>query len=828
MQTFIADVRFTFRQLRRAPALYATIIGLIVAGVGATTATVSVAYALFLRPLPHPDADALSVVRTTARWANPKRGAPLTVPDFLDFKAQSTTLLHLSAMQGESIGLTSDNGAPERVAGVRVSGDFFELLGARPRVGRLLTPADDRPGRPCVAVVSSALWQRRFGGDPALVGRAVGVNGVLCSVVGVAPEGFAFGDISSIPRADVWTPLAAMLPEYARISSTDRSFEAFWHILQVIGRRKPGVSLEQAGSDLRAVAQRLATQYPPTNEGKGVVVTDLREHLVGHARSATWLLFASVGLVFLIVCANVANLLLARSEARRGEMAVRVALGATRGRLVAQVLTECVVLLALGSAGGVLLAKLLVAVVASTLVDPRLASTLDIGLDGLTLAVSIVACVTCGLAFALVPALAASRLAPQTILRESAAGSGRSRARRRTQQALVGAQVALAFVLLVAGGLTGQGLRKLLATPLGFDPEQLATGTVSLPEARYPGGGSPDWPAVPAVTAFYRDAVDRLAAAPGVEAAAANGCLPIACGGWSVAVEGRPPALHNQVGVLGFHVVTCDYFKVTKIPLLRGRTFTAADRADTRLVVILSEAAAEQLFPGEDPIGRRIDSGVDEPMVWREVVGVVGNVRSGGVTQPVGIDGYFPLEQLGAWNRSMTLLARSERAESLLREIPAMVRSLDPQQDVTDVMTMSDRVSTSVGKQRRLAVILTVFALFAQVLAALGFFGLMSYSTAQRTREFGIRLALGSTPGAIVLLVVKGGLVLLGVGLAAGSVGALLLGRVLAGKLPEVRAFDLTLFAVVPALLALVGLLGCWLPARRAARIAPARALRYD
>jgi putative ABC transport system permease protein len=596
----------------------------------------------------------------------------------------------------------------------------------------------------------------------------------------------------------------------------------------VIGRRKPGISLQEAGSDLGAVAQRLAEQYPTTNQGKGVVVTDLREHLVGHSRSATWLLFASVGLFFLIVCANVANLLLARAEVRRGEMALRVALGATRARIVLQVLTECGVLFALGSAGGALLANFLVDIVADTLVDPRLATTLNIDLDALTLAISSGACLTCGLTFALVPALAASHLEPQAVLRESAAGSGASRARRNTQKTLVGAQVALAFVLLVAGGLTGQGLVRLLSTPLGLDPERLATATVMLPEARYPGGGPPDWAVAPSVTAFFRDAVARLAATPGVEAAAANGCLPIACSGWSVAVEGRPPAPPNEVGALGFHVITPDYFKVTKIPLLRGRTFSAADRADTRLVVVLSQAAAEHLFPGEDPIGRRIDSGVEERLVWREVVGVVGDVRSGGVTQPVGIDGYFPLEQLGVWNRSMTLLARSERAESLLREIPGLVQALDPQQDVTDVMTMEERVSSSLGKQRRLAVMLSVFALFAQVLAALGFFGLMSYATAQRTREFGIRLALGSTPNAIVLLVLKGGLGLLGVGLAAGSVGAILLGRSLAGKLPEVRAFDLTLFTLVPAVLTLVGLLGCLLPARRAARIAPARALRYD
>jgi predicted permease len=394
------------------------------------------------------------------------------------------------------------------------------------------------------------------------------------------------------------------------------------------------------------------------------------------------------------------------------------------------------------------------------------------------------------------------------------------------QSVLVVTQVALALALLAGSGLALKALERLATTPLGFDAENLATATVIVPEAKYPGGGAPDWLPVESVVEFYRKAVERVAAQPGVSAATVDLCLPISCGG-SVWVEGGPLSLEDGRH-LGIHAVTLGYFQTMKIPLVRGRYFTAADNHGGRLVAIISQAAAEQLFPGADPIGRRIDTGMDENFLWREIVGIVGNVRSRGLDAPGGVDGYFPLEQLGTWNREMTIFARSARSEAVLREIPRAIEAIDPDQDVAELALMRDRVEDTIRHQRHLSLLLGAFALFALLLSALGLFGLVSYATAQRTRELGIRVALGSTPERVVGLVLGSGLRLLMVGLAAGLALAVWVGRELAERIPHVSAFDPGVFAAVSGLLVFAGMLGCLIPAWRAARIAPARALRYE
>ncbi|HEX6271828.1 MAG TPA: ABC transporter permease [Polyangiaceae bacterium] len=828
----VSDLRFALRLARRSPAFYALVIALVASGVGATTAVFSIVHSALLRPLPYKDADALTMVRSTATWAPGANGFRATLQDFLDWRAQATTFDGMAAIKGDSFGVASGGTEPERVTGARVSGDFFRLLGVRALHGRLLAPEDDRAGAPCVVVVSTAFWRRRFSADPSVVGRAILLNAIQCSVVGVAPEGFAFGDFGGYDRSgafyrsDVWVPLAATLSDYARMSNPDRSIEGMFHFLNVLGRRKPGISQERAQIELSAIGRRLAAQHPRTNANKSVLLVPLQEFLVGASRTSAWLLFTSVALVFLIVCANVANLMLARARARHPEMAARIALGATRPRLVAQILTETTLVFLVAAVAGGVLARSLVDVFAEAGVERRIASIVDMRLDLVAFGVASAACLVVGLLFAVAPALATAHVEPQTVLRESATRTGTSRSQRRMQSVLVVTQVALALALLAGSGLALKALEKLAATPLGFDAENLATATVVVPEAKYPGGGPTDWPPVESVVEFYRKALERVAALPGVKAVTADICLPIDCGG-TVWVEGGSLVLGDGKR-LGTHAVTLGYFETMKIPLLRGRDFTAADRRDARWVAIISQAAAEQLFPGVDPIGRRIDSGHDEYPVWREIVGIVGNVRTSGLGAPASADGYFPLEQMGAWNREMTIFARSDRPDAVLREIPRSIQAIDPHQDVAELALMSERVSDSIRHQRHLALLLGAFAVFALLLSALGLFGLVSYATAQRTRELGIRMALGSTPERVVGLVLAGGFRLLGMGLAAGLALAVVVGRVLAERIPHVSAFDPGVFAAVSALLVLVGILGCVIPAWRAAQIAPARALRYE
>jgi putative ABC transport system permease protein len=822
-----SDLRFALRLVRRSPAFYALVIGLVASGIGATTAVFSIVHSMLLRPLPFRESDALTTLRSTAPWEAGARGSRATLQDFLDFRTRATTFDGMAAMYGHSFGMASDGAKPERVWGTRASGDFFRLLGIRALHGRLLVPEDDRVGAPCVAVVSAALWQRRFASDPGTVGRAVLLDGVQCSVVGVAPEGFAFGDFGYYDRSDVWVPLAATLPDYARMSAPDRSIEGFWHFLNVFGRRKPGVSLERARTELSAIARRIGTEHPRTNARKDVLLVPLHEFLVGSARSGAWLLFTSVALVFLIVCANVANLVLARARARHREMAARIALGATRQRLVAQLLTETSLVFLVAAVAGAALAGLLVELFSEAVVERRVAAIVDVRVDFVAFGVASAGCLLVGLLFAIAPSLATAHVEPQIVLRESAARTGTSRSQRKVQSVLVVTQVALALALLAGSGLALKALEKLATTPLGFDAENLATAKVIVPEAKYPGGGAPDYPPVERVVEFYRRAVERVAAQPGVRAATADSCSPISCGGWAVDVEGGPP-LPQKPRTLGTHAVTLGYFQTMGMPLLRGRDFTTADNRNARRVAIISQAAADELFPGQDPIGRRLDSGVDEGKVWREIVGIVGDVRSRGLGEAGGVDGYFPLEQTGVWNREMTIFARSDRPDAVLREIPRSIQAIDPDQDVAELSLMSDRVSETIRHQRHLALLLGAFAVFALLLSALGLFGLVSYATAQRTRELGIRMALGSTPERVVGLVLGSGLRLLGVGLAAGLVLAVAVGRALAERIPHVSAFDPEVFATVSALLVFVGILGCLIPAWRAAQIAPARALRYE
>jgi putative ABC transport system permease protein len=815
MSSLLWDVRFAFRLMRRAPAFFATLLAVLVAGIGATTAMFSIVESLLLKPLPYPHSEQLTMV-----WREDPRvhRGPTSVLNFLDWRQRATTFESMAAIDTISLSLSSEGAKPESVPAAQVSGDFFPMIGIQPLRGRLLQPDDDRVGGAKVAVVSASLWHRRFGSDPDLVGKVVVLSGEPYTVVGIAPEGFRLSSPHS-DRADVWTPLAVSLAGYAKDLQSGRGNS----FLQVYGRRKPGVSLEQAQLQISAVAADLEREYPGANAKKTVRLADLHDALVSSSRSGVWVLFTAVALVFVIVCSNVANLLLTRAQSRRAEMAARAAVGATSTRLARQVLTETLVVFLLGGVGGAIAARWLVEMFASGIIDYAAAKTIDIGVDAIALLFCVATCLVCGVVFGLVPALAIARVEPQTVLKESAARAGVGRSQRNVRSALVVAQVALACILLVGSGLALRAFQRAASTSPGFDPSDVATGWISLPEAKYADDAR--------TVAFVHDVMAKVAAQPGVQGVSVNNSLPMGGSNWSSSftIEGRPPWPRGDAPNLERNDVPPGYFTTMGIPLLRGRDFADTDRADSRPVMVISEATAQRFFPGEDPVGRRIDWGDsddDDKPIWREIIGVVGDVRRNGLDEPVVAEGYTPYAQHP--DLYVAVVARTPLAGALLQALPALVAEVDPQQAVRSRELMSELVADSIDTQRHVALLLASFAGAALLLAALGVFGLVSYSTSQRRREIGIRMALGSSPERVVGLVVDGGLRLVGAGLGLGLIGAALLGRVLAERVPGATAFDLAVYAAIPALLGVVGMLACLLPAWRAVRIPPASALRYE
>lgn len=810
----LPDLRFTLRLFQRSPGFFFSLLLTLVVGIGATTAVFSIVESLLLKPLPFRSPEQLSVLRVKyAGWAE----GPVSLSDYLDWKAQATGFQQMTAVAYDSFGLTSEGAKPERLEGANVSGDFFPLFGVRALKGRLLGPEDDHPGGPRVAVLSASLWRRRFGGDPNIVGKGITLNGLAYSVVGIAPEGFRFSRLN-VEHTDVWTPLAVTQPRYAELMNSERNN----HFLHVIARLKPGVSIEQAQTNLSSVARSLELAHADTNQNKGARVIDFHEYLVGSSRARVWTLFTCVGLAFLIVCANVASLLLTRAQSRRAEMALRGALGATPGRLCVQVLTETLAIFGVGAVGGALAAELLVNAFVADILDPGALAAIDVRMDVWVLLACIGLSLACGLLFGLVPALASSRVESASVLKESSVQSGVGPAQRNVRSLLVLVEVALAVMLLAASGLTAKALADRAATPPGFDSKHLATARVALPSARYPTHGN--------VARFYHDLSERLRSEQGVESVAFSSSIPMGGGSpppYEIRIEGRPAFL-MPTG-LGFHTVSPTYFSTMGIPVLRGRTFNDLDQLESRPVMLISQSAAAQLFPGEDPIGRRIDWGFNQGEwrhVYREIVGIVGDVRSRGLHEPGGSDGYIPFAQ-NTDNLPMLLLVRSPRAELLLPKIAGIVESVDASQDVANLSMMDDLIADSLKSDRQLVILLAGFGLAALALAVFGVFGVVAYSAAQRTRELGIRMALGSTPEAVVWLVLKPGFALLAGGVCVGLAGALLVGRMLAGQVPELAQFDWTVYAAIPLVLAFAGVLGCVAPAWRAAAMPPSEALRH-
>jgi len=811
MRILLAHVRFTFRLIRRSPWFYALVLALLAAGIGTTTAMFSVVESVLLKPLPYEHADDLVDI------GQDEADGHASVADFVDWRAQGTTFEQMALVNGERFSVSSPGTTPVRVDIAEATADFFPMFRLKPLLGRLLGADDDVPGGPLVAVISAPFWREHFGADPSVLGRTMTLNSRPYTIVGVAPERFTFASPDS-DTTQVWTPFfgSRSAKEVADMESQRGA-----HFLMVMGRRRHGVSLAEAQAQMTAVAKNLEAAHPEIEVRNAIVLTDLHDLLADDLSRPIWVLFAAVLLVYVVICANVASLILARAHARRAELATRTALGASSSDLVLQVVTETTVVFGIASLLGSALASWLVGEIASVLLDGyTIRDAVFVHLDVLALLAGIGTSILFGLLAGIAPALVTAKVAPANVLKQTSAGAGDHRSHASVRGFLVVTQVAVAFALLTGSALAVEAIVRLLRTPPGFDPTDLATAVLTLPQRKYDDDDK--------VRAVFRETLRRIAVLPGVESASGNAFLPMGETAIenSFLVEGRPPPRPGEAPVLERGLVLPRYFETMRIPILRGRAFTPEENETTNPVIILSQTAAEKYFPGEDPIGHRIAFG-GPPFRWFEIVGIAGDVHQRGLAQRKMHDlAYTPFDQ-DSFNE-MYFVVRTKTPQAVFATLPHLVESVDPELAVSNLTTMQARVAKTIRQPRQVATLLVAFAVASLLLATLGLFGLVSYTTAARTRELGVRLALGSPPRVVVALVVRSGMKLVLLGLGIGLLLSVWVAREVADTVPKATAFDPAVLAPIPLVLGLAGLLACLLPAMRAVRTPPASALRYE
>ncbi|HEV3471346.1 MAG TPA: ABC transporter permease [Pyrinomonadaceae bacterium] len=801
------DLRYGVRTLLKNPGFTAVAVVALALGIGANTAIFSVVNAVLLRPLPYRDPDRLVMV-----WEdNTKGGYPRNTPaaaNFLDWREQSRVFEGMAAIANQSFALTGA-GEPERIDGRRVSASLFPLLGVEPLLGRVFLPEEDQPGAGRAVILSHGLWQRRFGSDPNITGKALTLNGESHTVVGVMPAHFRF----PAREDELWVPIAFTNEQAANRGT---------HYLQVVARLRPGVTVEQAQAEMSAIAARLQEQYPSQNTGVGAAVVPLHEQLVGDIRPALLILLGAVGFVLLVACANVANLLLARAAARHKEIAVRVALGASRMRLIRQFLTESLLLAAVGGLAGLLLSlwgvNLLRAFIPESISQVG-AVSIDAKVLGFTLLVSLLT----GLIFGLAPATQASNFNLNETLKEGGRDSSAGSRGNRIRAVLVVAEVAVSLVLLIGAGLLINSFLRLRSVDPGFRADNLLTMRIVLPELKYPDQARR--------AAFYAEALRRIEALPGVESAAVTNWIPLVRQGDSnsFTVEGQPDPGPGRSPSVATRVVSPRYFDTMGIQLLRGRQFGEQDRADSPPVVIVSEAMARRSWPGADPVGKRMKmGGYNSDAPWMEVVGVVKDVRQFELTAEPRPQIYLHYEQPAFFRPSNLVVRTGADPLGLAATVRKTVWEIDKDQPVSNISTMEDVLSESISRQRFSMLLLGIFAGVALVLAAVGIYGVMSYSVAQRTHEIGIRMALGAQAADVLKLTVGQGLRLVLVGVAIGLAAAFALTRLMESLLYGVSATDPATLVTISLVLITVALLASYVPARRATKVDPLTALRYE
>ena len=801
LETLLQDLKFGARTLLKNRGFTFVAVLTLAVGIGANTAIFSVVNAVLLRPLPYRDPARLVTVLHDG-WK------PVAPANFLDWREQSRSFESVAAAQLWSLTMTGRE-RPEQLNVLQTSAEMFQVLGVDAALGRTYGAGEDRPGREQVVVLGHRLWQRSFGGDRNIVGQQVMLDGASYTVIGVMPSDFQFAPFWAT-HAEAWLPL----------NLGERVNDRRGQSLRVFARLRPDVTREQAQAELEAINRRLVEQHPRENEGLTVSVDPLHEKVVGKSRPALLVILGAVGFVLLIACANVANLMLAKAAARRKEIAVRIALGAGRWRVVRQLLTESVMLSLAGGGAGLLLASWSNTALASLGPDtlPRVQTVgLDASVLGFTLGISVLV----GLLFGLAPALRSSKTDLTESLKDKSRGSTSDRRHERVRQLLVVGEIALSLMLLVGGGLMMRSFLRLTSVDPGFDPRGVVTATVPLAGARYATDEQR--------AAFFQRLTTQLSSMPGVKSVSAINHLPLGGDVWTFpfTVEGRPAPSNAERPSAVYRVVCPDYFRTMGAALLKGRDFTERDDASAPSVVIINDALARRQWPGEEPLGQRMTVGGagNNP---REVIGVVRDLKQGEWSSEPKPEMYLPHAQ-AANARGMTLVVR---ASSDLPAIEPLIRrevwALDKDLPVSQVTSMEDVVADSVGQQRFNTLLIGGFAAVALLLAAAGVYGVMSYAVAERTHEIGVRMALGARGRDVLGMVIRQGLVLTLLGLAFGLVGALALARVLDSILYEVSATDPLVIGGVAGALLLSALLACYVPARRATKVDPMLALRHE
>ncbi len=811
MSTLWQDIRYGWRMLWKSPGFTLVALLTVALGIGANTALFSVVNAVLLRPLPFAQPAALVNLWGTDPQADSTRDS-VSYLTFADWREQNHVFTSVAAYSNTFATLTGHD-APEALDGLLAAPELFQTLAVQPVAGRAYTAQDAQTGDAPV-VISYELWQRRFGGRADIAGQPITLDGLPRTILGVLPARFTFPLDASSPK-DFWRPL-----DPNELMNTKRGAS----YLNVIARLKPGVTMQQAQAEMDTIAGRLAAQYPEQNAGHGVQLISTYEETVGGVRPALLVLLGAVGFVLLIACANVANLLLARATRRQREFAVRTALGASRWRVVRQLLTESLLLSCMGGVIGLLLALWGVDALAGVLPEdvPRVR---EIALDGRVLVFTLVVAVVTGLVFGLAPAFAAARLDVNEALKESGRGAGGGWRRNRLRSFLVVAEIGLSLVLLVGAGLLLKSFVRLRAINPGFDADGVLTLSVALPEATY---------ATPAAQAnFFQQLLARMAAAPGVEASA--GVFPLPFSGDNARanfeIAGQPAASAGETPNALSYIITPDYLRALRIPVRNGRAFTERDTATAPRVVLINETFARRFFAGADPIGRRLTvasfADLTKPATC-EIVGIVGDVKHNGLDDESEAECYLPYQQATISFLSLVVRSKQGNPTALVAGAREAVAQLDKDLPITDIKPMNEWLAASIAPRRFNLLLLGAFGLLAFCLATVGIYGVMSYVVAQRTHELGIRLALGAQPRDVLRLVVGQGLLLSFLGVAAGLLGALALTRVLASLLFGVTATDPLVFAGTALLLMLVALVACYIPARRATKVDPLIALRHE
>jgi putative ABC transport system permease protein len=820
MRTIWQDLQYGWRMLRRSPGFSLVAILTLAIGIGANAAMFSVINTVLLRPLPFPDAQRIVFIWDTDPNRNIPRGVA-SPAEFLDWRDQAHSFEELSAWRTWFYNLTGAN-EPEQVFGVHASANFLRLLGVKPILGRDFIPEEDQLGHDQVAIITYGLWQRRFGGDPTIVGRNILLDEKPFTVVGVLPRGFSVFGTSR--QFDVWMPMAL---DRAQLHRED-------HSVIVFGRLRKGVTLAQAQAEMETIIARLKQQYPGVNQQDGVHVVAFREDLARNIKPGLLLLFGAVVLVLLIACVNVANLVLARAATREREITLRATLGAGRWRIIRQLLTESALLALIGGAFGILLAygglHLLRLALPSEGGYGEIPHVEWLGIDGMVLAFTLVVSVLTGILFGLAPAIQISRAELYESLKEGSQGSIGGRRTQFTRSALVVAEVAFSLLLLVCSGLLIRSFYLLMSEDLGIDPDNVLTAQIWLPESHYAAGAP--------VMNFYQQTIDRIGALPGVKSASAVNFLPLS--GWgdycNFDIGGRPIAPPDEPNTSRYSVADWRYLRTMGISVKSGRDFAASDGPNSEGVVILNEALAHRYWPDENPIGKQIHLKFPPTKSpWQPVardsmltvVGVVADVREWEMgVEKVG-QLYLPYAQNPS--RIMRLVVRTTGDPAgIAPAVRHAVESVDPSQPITEVRTMDQFLSQAVSQRRLNMLLLAVFAAIATILAAIGIYGVMAYGVTQRFHEIGVRMALGAEPSDVLKMVVTDGMKLAVIGLLIGIVGAALLSRYLESQLYGIKTTDPFTYAGVALGLAAVAAAASYFPARRATKVDPISALRHD